>query len=1473
MARNRNSHGFTAIRIEGAILPPEFLALIAAQAAKHQSGADYGLTRSLSLKDELARYWRIANDLYTAYAERRERKDLSPIKVGIEDWLVPLLKDVFSFDDLAAARPISIGDRQFLITHQAFSGTVPVLLTIRQFELDRADSRFGEEGRRHAPHGLIQEFLNASDDALWGITANGAKLRLLRDNPSLTRPAYIEADLELIFAEQLYSDFAALWLTLHASRLKPVDGKSSGSILERWRAQAHETGERALKHLREGVTEALRQLGNGFLQHPGNEDLRAALSDGSLTADRYFQELLRLVYRLLFLFTAEERGLLHAPTVTPDQRTIFKDGYSLARLRERALKRRHYDRHPDLWQGLLIVFRALERGQVGLGLPALGGLFERGHCEQLDAGLISNERLLEAIRALAYFRTGAGLTRVNYRDMGTEELGSVYESLLELHPRLDVNVSPWTFGFANDASGGDAQATERRLSGSYYTPDALVHELLRSSLDPLIAEAIRRNPGNPTEALLALRVIDPACGSGHFLLAAARRLAAEIAKLQAGSDTPDEAARQHALREVVRHCIYGVDRNPLAVELCRTALWIETVEPGKPLTFLDSHIRNGDSLVGITDLSLLQAGIPDEAYKALSGDAKEVAAHYRKLNKNERDKRPSLDIAGPPKDLADALSALDAMPEDSVADIEAKRKQFESLRSGGLGWRMQRACDLWVAAFFAPKAESPAIRGRELVPTTDKVWQYLRGVTLYGPLMAEADRLAQHYRFFHWPIEFTDVMARGGFDLVFGNPPWETTSPDAKEFFASYDPQVRFMSPEDQKAAYDRLLETPAIAKRWASYCRDLYTQTQFYKESGRYRLFAPGNLGKGDLNVYRMFLESALALARQSGCAAQLVPEGLYNGANATAIRSTLFEHFRLDRLVGFENTKGVWFPAVDTRTKFCLYVAWKGGTTSEFAAAFRVNSHDRLAEVAAGRHLRIPTALVSEFSPDAMAVMEFAAQENIDICRKMYERYPKFGAKIDGLSYRSYMREVDMGTDRGLFSEDTDGLPVFEGRMVDTYDYRAKGYVSGRGRSAVWEDQPFGSPAKRIEPQWRILPENIPDKLAGRIGRYRVGFGDVASPTNSRGLIAALLPGGTVSGHSVPTIEFPGAGLGYLLLWLGVANSFSMDFLVRSKVSLHMTYTVMDSLPFPRDFGQTPAAVEIARQVCALCAVGPEMAGFRDQAVEAGILTSHDDVIENPKRRAKVAAEIDVLVAHEVYGLNRKEMLYILDPANLLGEDCGIETFKALRNRENREYGEYRTQVLILEAWDRMERGELRYITPPVVVAARPPVAVDFATLPDGAWARPLQDQRAETGALLAGLLKAMDGALPARQVRLAAALALEPRLLLPHLGEREAATWRRLTGGEADPTSGGVTQFVARTNQAWGAAVRNLRGNGHLIDNVQAGTWAPGAGLGAFNTTGWPDGRARMVLDVLTRVSTDEIVAALPDDLRGWINGAAA
>jgi hypothetical protein len=728
------------------------------------------------------------------------------------------------------------------------------------------------------------------------------------------------------------------------------------------------------------------------------------------------------------------------------------------------------------------------------------------------------------------------------------------------------------------------------------------------------------------------------------------------------------------------------------------------VDPGLPLGFFDAQIRCGDALIGVFELKVLEEGVPDAAYKPLSGDEKEVARHYGQKNRREKAEKDRLAQGfgfNRARDLMRDFEALRAMPEDTVEQIEAKAARLSALTGkGAASWTLARACDLYVTAFLLPKGAGGQYagpdglprRGAETVPTSGTIWEFLRGVSPFGPLFAAAIDAAETARALHWPLEFPDVMTRGGFDVVLGNPPWDTMSPDYKEFFSTYDANVRHLSPADQKAAYEELLLDPKIAARWEQHCAALYAAVHFIKSSGRYRLFAEGNLGKGDFNVYRMFVETALAATREGRVAAQFVPEGLYNGANATAIRKELFTKFYLERLAGFENTKGIWFPSVDTRMKFCLYVAWKGGQTECLSAAFRVNTAERLQDLMAGRTLSIPVAIVEEFSPDAMAVMEFAAQSEIDICAKMYGRYPKFGAEIEGTPYRHYMAEVHMGNNRDLFSEDAEGLPVFEGRMIDAYDYRAKGYVSGRGRSAVWDDLPFGSPIKRIQPQWRILPENIPDKLVGRIDRYRIGFGDVASPTNQRGLIAALLPGASVSGHSVPTIEFHDAGPEYLLLWLGIANSFAMDFLVRPKVSLHMTYTVMDSLPFPRIFAETPAAGEIARRVCALCAVGPEMQAFRGAAVKAAILPSPQDVAEDSDRRAVLAAEIDVLVAREVYGLTKDEILYILDPANILGDDCGIETFKALRNWEEREFDEFRTQRLIEEAWERLKGPKQR-------------------------------------------------------------------------------------------------------------------------------------------------------------------------------------
>ena len=792
MARTRRSHGFTALKVEGGILPPEFLQAIAELDAPRQTSSDYGISKSLAIKEELARYWRIASDLYLTYSDRYPREDLIPQRVGVSDWLVPLLRSVFNYNDLEKAGRTVLDEREFRLTHHACISSVPLLLVTRHFDLDKADRRFGHEGRRQAPHDLMQEFLNAEDASLWGIVSNGAKLRILRDNSSLTRPSYLEADLDLIFQEDLYPDFAALWLAMHASRLQPREDKPSNCIIETWRDKAHETGERVLDNLRVGVTEALRQLGNGFVEHRDNSDLRAALAEGSITPELYFQQLLRLVYRLLFLFSTEERGLLHASEASEEQRKVYAEGYSIARLRDRAQRRRHYDHHRDLWQSLQITFRALGQGAPALGLPALGGLFRSDQFPALDHAAIANDRLLEAIRSLSFFRSGNALVRINYRDMGTEELGSVYESLLELQPVVDVNVTPWAFNFLGEGNGNEEKirGSARKLSGSYYTPPSLVSELIKSALEPVLAQTVADHPANPKKAILDLHVVDPACGSGHFLLAAARRMAAEIVRIESDAESSDESARQHALREVVQHCIYGVDKNELAVELCKTALWIETVEPGKPLTFLNSHIQHGDSLVGILDPELIAGGIPGEAYKALTGDDKAVCSGLKKRNKQSGiSVQFSLYEEKGVYEVARATDDLDRLPEESLVDVEHKQETYEASHHDEEYRREKLRADLFVGAFFAEKTKASS----QTVPYTEDLARIERGAEQRIGIEGTVKQLADQYTFFHWHLAFADVMQEGGFDVVLGNPPWERIKLQEQEFFALRAPRIAIL--------------------------------------------------------------------------------------------------------------------------------------------------------------------------------------------------------------------------------------------------------------------------------------------------------------------------------------------------------------------------------------------------------------------------------------------------------------------------------------------------------------------------------------------------------------------------------------------------------------------------------------------------------------------------------------------------------
>jgi hypothetical protein len=1298
------ANGLSALKAVGPLLPSEFLHRIAALSAPDQHETDYGMTESLHLRDEVARYWRIARDLYTEYQDQRARTHRDQQDLDIRVWLVPLFRDVFGYTDITPVEPVTLDGRTFLITHRAVDATVPFLLLHSSFELDRPDAQLGEGGRRRAPFSVVQEFLNADEASLWGFVANGTHLRLLRDNPSLTRPAYLEADLQRIFEEELYAEFATLWLTIHASRLRPTDGKLC--ILERWRSEAEKTGIRALDHLRDSVTEALRALGSGFLHHAQNEELRRALNEGKLTADEYFQELLRLVYRLLFLFVSEERGLLHEPSASDAQKELYREGYSIGHLRDRALRRRHYDRHADLWAGLQIVFRALADGEPALGLPALGGLFSTDQCSHLDRATIANEALLCAIRALAFFPSGSAIVRVNYRDLGTEELGSVYESLLELHATVRVDTSPWTFELIGADSGKKGTGSARKLTGSYYTPVPLVNELLRSALEPVIAQTLQAHPDRPQEALLALRIVDPACGSGHFLLAAARRLALELARLDTGGDAPDELARQHALREVVRHCIYGVDRNPLAVELCKAALWIETVEPGKPLSFLDAHIQCGDSLIGIMDPAIMANGIPDEAYHALSGDDKAVCGALKRRNRMSREgvQGNLFDQEGF-RSLSVEEAALELMPEDSVADVAAKRRAWEAALADQRRRNEELRADLFVSAFFAPKTTETSAD----VPTNEDLHRLQHGMSMRPQVEVFARKLARGHRFFHWHVAFAEIMQRGGFDVVLGNPPWERVKLQEKEFFAQRKPAIASAPNKAARQARISALRLPGASpldnKLWQDFIdakRGAEASSAFIRSSGRFPL-----TGRGDVNTYAVFAETFLQLLNASGRAGLIVPTGIATDSTTSHFFADLISNQRLVSLFDFENREGL-FPAVDSRYKFSLLTL--GSKRSDPQFVFFATNVAQLGQ--AHRSFTLSASDLASVNPNTRTAPVFRSRADAELTKKIYQRVPVLVNESKGRAGNPwgirFGRMFDMSNDSKLFRDasqfeaegahrdsscwvDRDGarwLPLYEAKMIDLYDHRAGSYETrgdDRGYRVLprTKDEQYRNPSYEPVPFYWVCEDDVRARTpTGWDYRWFFAFKDITAPTNERTVIAAAIPYSGV-GHSIGLI-FAAHEPQRLSCLLGNMCSLPLDYVARQKVGgLHLTFFYVEQFPILPPSAYSSADVAFIRsRVLELTYTSSTMRDFARDNDFVGPPFGWDS-----DRRTWLRAELDAYYAC-LYGLTRDELRYILDPSDVYGSDFPSETFRVLKERELREYGKYRTARLVLEAWDRLER-----------------------------------------------------------------------------------------------------------------------------------------------------------------------------------------
>jgi len=1429
-----------SLSLEGNLIAPAMVASIDRQQASDQAEEDYRIRKGLTIREEISTSFRVGQSHFDAFARLQ-----NPSVEATQRYMRAFLAETFGFDDLVPADDTI----SFLA-----GGRVPVVVVPPSEEkLDRRSPTLSTD-RSRSPAFALQDYLNDHDDALWGLVTNGTVLRLMRDNASLTRPAYIEADLAQIFTNEDAASFAVLWSLIHRTRFGAAGAPVKDCALERWREAGSREGEAARDRLAAQVEIALRVLGSGFLE--ANTDLAARLKSGEVDLTEWFNELLRLVYRLIFLMVAEDRNLLHAESATPDARKLYHEGYSLAALRASCVRAATWDKHHDRYEGIKIVSRALAHGQEALGLPALGGLFSDDKLPHLETARLRNRAFMEALYRLSWLSDKTGMTPVNWRVMETEELGSVYESLLELQPQLGEDGK--TLAFASEAA--EQKGNQRKTTGSYYTPDSLVQALLDTALDPVL-DKIEAEADEPTAALLKLSVIDPACGSGHFLLAAARRIATRLARIRA-EGTPSLADFRHALRDVARSCLHGVDRNPMAVELTKVALWIETVDPGLPLGFFDAQIRCGDALLGVFDLKVLEDGVPDAAYKPLTGDDKDTAKYYARANRDEKAGQGSLDFTGGRsrlpaiRPIATEYTGFRALGEDTLDDIITKDHRFRSIRESEAFHKAEMACDLYIAAFLLPKTGgAPTSRGTRLIPTTSDVWQALDDGQVWGPIIGQSS-ISRRTRAFHWPLEFPDVMQRGGFDVVLGNPPWDVIQLSEEEYFSTRIPEIGALSGAARKHAISELQTSNSTAHaEYIADKRSFDASNEFARESGRFELSA-----RGKINTYSLFTELFAKLARNR--AGVIVPTGIATDATTAPFFASLVENRRLSKLVDFENKNGI-FTSVHRSYKFCLLTI--GTEEHEAAFSFFLSDPNQMADIE--RNFTLSPEQISAINPITKNAPIFRARADAELAAKIFGLVAKIPRAEDWLVLNQNVFTSSNSDDLEQFQNtpaSADTIAVFRGTFFNQYSVDP---ILGMHSNEDVQSGAIGVSDKYVDREY--YEQRVAKKLLNPT--YHLSIRRIARATDSRTMIAAILPMvATDDTASVLSVQGKKEIVSAVLANL---NSICLDYTCGFKIGgTDIRKHNFSQLPIlPPAFYTEPRLAFITPKVLELTYTSHSLAPFACDLGHDGQPFAWDK-----DRRALLRAELDAFYAR-AYGLTRDELRYILDPADVKGPDYPSETFRVLKEKEIRQHGEYRTRRLVLAAWDRMETdgtfAGLGLGAGPVAASApiiQKPVLATFA---DGAWARGTQ-QPHDAGAALTAILKAINGPTPRQTIRFAAALVLEPHLLTALLPAPQAQEWRRLVGQEAEPRIGNVVGFAARTNQGWGTSVSNHRGNGRLVEDLSAGTWAPGPGLDVFDTAGWPDGRASFALEALHSLDLNSIVSSIPDEVRDWIaHGAAA
>lgn len=1005
------------------------------------------------------------------------------------------------------------------------------------------------------------------------------------------------------------------------------------------------------------------------------------------------------MYRLLFLLVTESRDLLLNPKASEAAQARYRAFYSMERLRTLADRQRGSP-HSDLWEQHRVVARALgdEAGAPAIGIAPLGGdLWSEEFVSALGDAVIDNHHLLAAIRALCSVRDReARVTRpVDYRNLGVEELGSIYESLLELHAEIGTGPQP---SFALAAAAG----SERKTTGSYYTPSALIDRLLKSALDPVIEEAL--DADNPETALLDLRVLDPACGSGHFLIAAAHRIADWLGRLRSEGNEPDPEIQRHTLREVIGHCVYGIDKNPMAVELCKVSLWLEATEPGLPLNFLDHHVVCGNSLLGTTP-KLLADGVPNEAFKALTGDDKERVKALRKANRAERAQRDQgmfawdSPQAAYSAELRDGFAAIDDFDDDTLFGQSAKEQRYRELQKSEAARSSKLAADAWCAAFVAPKtADSPAI--------TDRTVRILSGEpgSVDDEVVEAINRLADEYQFLHLHLAFPNIFPvprnpddatnkqcgwSSGFTCVLGNPPWDQIQYDPRETFAVSHPEIaRAPTMAARNALIAKLAETePSMYKRHLDDVRYLDGLKHFFHASGRYPL---GSVGR--LNTAPLFVENMWVSILPTGRVGVITPTGIATDSFTQSFFNAMIERRSLASLYDFEN--GTIFSGLHRSYKFSLLtLTGSQHPRQEVDLIFFAQEVADLDDV--NRLLSLSTDDFLLINPNTKTCPIFRNNRDAEITKAIYRRIPvlvsdnrslgnlwkckfhlMFMMNIDSELFetRAALESQGYSLQGNWFTLDEDCyLPLYEGKMISLYDHRNADVIKSE-QAVHRQNQPrYLDSSSKLNPRRVAVPINwvhsqnvaAQMKRKGISYRYLLGYGRATASTNERTLVPSIVPQSAV-GDNIQLIITQ--SYQNLVLLLSIMSSYVCDYIVRQKVgstSLNQ-YLIQQIAVLPQEKIH-PASSFLEPRVLELIYTAWDLTGFAEDLGYHGPPFRWDE-----ERRALMRAELDALMFH-LYGINRDDVEYIMG------------TFPIVERRDRERYdGAYRTKDLILDRYD---------------------------------------------------------------------------------------------------------------------------------------------------------------------------------------------